>query len=663
MAKNRKIMLWLTGECDQRGIWLLQMFYNIHLPEGVAKKYGLAVSLDRSHPVAADYTRQALAQFVADFPSVGLLVCLGEALCGRDNQVEWFTQTIIPGVQMGLRARGWTEADLVDRDKLPPIVVRGHHIVEYESHKDVFGAGLKLYPNLMSMSKFNGESLTTWEPRGRYQQFHKDLAAHSATHLANIHLLANLEPFRYAGFPFIWNSVKAIRDRLDGDGIHLYPRSYWDWPNAPDNVAGLRQLDRDRLWYESWARYAWKIDRDPAEEQAHWIARLEEAYGTVAAAEKIYEAYAASGECAPRLLRRFGITGGNRQALSLGMTLDQMVHAEQYRVWEDLRASDSPPGEDLREYVTREWEKREHHGETPPQIIRQARDYAGRAVAAIEAAAGQVTRNRDEFERLRNDIHCIAEMTEHYIQTAEAALLVIRHELSKDPDDLKSALGRLEASLAAFRRLAGRAGPAYRYAVSFHGRQRIPFHGPYHWSQVVGKYEEELEDFRALVAGGGRDRGSAHCGRKPLTALPFQLLTPDMETYTVMKGARVFIDRSHVIQDIAPELVGLTGVRFSHEQARRGADIIVDIEVGKPCRVLIGYFGSAEADWLQVPALEHVAHANERGGYDVLIRDAAEIEGLPKVNVHAFRYEAGRQKIAMIGKGSFVILGVAAIED
>ena len=28
------------------------------------------------------------------------------------------------------------------------------------------------------------------------------------------------------------------------------------------------------------------------------------------------------------------------------------------------------------------------------------------------------------------------------------------------------------------------------------------------------------------------------------------------------------------------------------------------------------------------------------------------------VNVHAFRYEAGRQKLEFIGKGSFVILGV-----
>jgi hypothetical protein len=28
------------------------------------------------------------------------------------------------------------------------------------------------------------------------------------------------------------------------------------------------------------------------------------------------------------------------------------------------------------------------------------------------------------------------------------------------------------------------------------------------------------------------------------------------------------------------------------------------------------------------------------------------------VNIHAFRFEAGRQKLEFIGKGSFVVLGV-----
>ena len=118
LEKNREMFGWLTAECDKRGIWLIQMFYNIHLPEGLE----LGTSLERSEPKAADYTRKSIAKFVETYPNVGLLLCLGEALSGKGPQIEWFTKTIIPGVQDGLKARGQTE--------LPPIVVRGHHIVE-----------------------------------------------------------------------------------------------------------------------------------------------------------------------------------------------------------------------------------------------------------------------------------------------------------------------------------------------------------------------------------------------------------------------------------------------------------------------------------------------------------------------------------------------------
>jgi hypothetical protein len=40
-----------------------------------------------------------------------------------------------------------------------------------------------------------------------------------------------------------------------------------------------------------------------------------------------------------------------------------------------------------------------------------------------------------------------------------------------------------------------------------------------------------------------------------------------------------------------------------------------------------------------------------------VIRNAATIEGCPALNVHAFRYGPGRQKLELIGKGSFVVLG------
>ena len=80
--------------------------------------------------------------------------------------------------------------------------------------------------------------------------------------------------------------------------------------------------------------------------------------------------------------------------------------------------------------------------------------------------------------------------------------------------------------------------------------------------------------------------------------------------------------------------------------------------MSEPVSVLVGYFNSRQPVWLPVPSLETAAQADERGGVDTVLENAASIEGSPNVNVHAFRFNAGRQKLELIGKGSFVILGV-----
>jgi hypothetical protein len=36
------------------------------------------------------------------------------------------------------------------------------------------------------------------------------------------------------------------------------------------------------------------------------------------------------------------------------------------------------------------------------------------------------------------------------------------------------------------------------------------------------------------------------------------------------RRAKVFTDRDFVIESLAPELKGLTGIRFSHEMAKKG---------------------------------------------------------------------------------------------
>jgi hypothetical protein len=658
--QNVEMFRYIAEEADRRGIWVVQMFYNIILSKPFAEKHGLPTQLNRTEPVAADYTRKSVAEFVRQYPNVGLMICLGEALQDVPMQNEWLSKVILPGVKDGMAAAGLTEE--------PPVVVRTHAT----DPKVVMPEALKVYKNLYTEAKFNGESLTTWEPRGVWQQTHLAMSKLGTTHLANVHILANLEPFRYGSVRFIQKSVVAMRDRLGAGGLHLYPLAYWSWPDAPDKTSvPLKQLERDWIWFEAWARYAWNPDVDPATDRAYWIGRLTEHYGTPEAAAKILDAYNDSGECAPRLLRRFGITEGNRQTLSLGMTLDQLVTPDKYRPYAELWLSQAPLGERLHEYADREWSKQPHEGETPVSINREVRMYAAQAVAAIEAAAPHVTKNAGEFARLRNDMHCIQALSENYAAKAEAALAVLRFQHSHDMADMDQARRSLATSLDYFSKLVALTKDSYRFANTMQTSQRrIPVPGGkdgqpanYHWTQLLPTYEKELADFDQHLAELKRSGPGAvrQASIKPLQPASFKLLSTHAEVYRPGPGAKVFTDRAWEIHSLAPEFAALTGIRFSDAEARAGRYVPIDFETNVSVQIVIGYVQSKEKGWRQPPELETDALVGNLTNEPLLL-NAASVDTLPQINAYVLKYGPGRHKIELRGNGSFVILGVAAAQ-
>jgi len=654
--KNVEMFHWLTTECDKRGIWLVQMFYNIFLPKPLAEKHGLPTQLPASTPLAADYTRKAIAEFVRQYPNVGLMVCLGEALQGTTNQIFWATNTILPGVLDGMRAAGLREQ--------PPVVIRTHAM----NPQAIMPACFQVYSNLFTETKYNGESLTTYEPRGRSQATHLAMAE-LGPHLVNVHILSNLEPFRYGAQRFIRKSVIASLDRLGASGLHLYPLSYWNWPDTPDKLRQpMKQWDRDWIWFEAWARYAWNPDIPEEADRAYWVGRLADRYGTVRAAERILDAYNDAGEVAPMLIRRFGITEGNRQTLSLGMTLDQLVNPNCYGAITELWESQAPPGERLDVFVKREWAGEPHEGETPRSVVADTLRFSSNAVALISSIPQRdIARNRAEFERLQNDFRCIELMAQNYAEKVRAAERVLRYNFSKDIADMEAAERHMARSLDYFRELTQLTAATYSFANSMQtGHRKIPFGGAingvgtnYHWTHVLPLYEKELEDFRARVAEmKDPTRATTQAPRAPWPAAKFTLLSTNAETYEVREGARPFMDRQYKLFNLAPELRGLTGIRFSHEKAKNGRYVPIEFEVREPVRVLIGYFQNEREIWLQVPNLDVASHADERGGVEPVLRNAASVEECPDVNVHAFRYEPGRHRLELIGKGSFIVLGV-----
>ena len=97
--KNEEMFSFLTAEADKRGIFVIQMFYNILLSKPFAEHYGLKTQ-DRNRPITpliSDYTRKSVAAFIEKYPNVGLLVYLGEAMDTYEDDVGGLPKPLFRG--------------------------------------------------------------------------------------------------------------------------------------------------------------------------------------------------------------------------------------------------------------------------------------------------------------------------------------------------------------------------------------------------------------------------------------------------------------------------------------------------------------------------------------------------------------------------------------
>ena len=638
LESNMAMFRWLTGEADRRGIWVIQAFYNIHISHALAKARGVPFQQHAPTPLTSAYTRYCISEFIRSYPNVGLMMTLGEAL-RPEYGPEWLTGTIIPGVRDGMRALATTRE--------PPIIVRAHatHI------EDAIRQALPLYRNIYTMHKWNGESLTWTDVRGEVLRMHESLVRLGSAHIANIHLLSNLEPFRWGDPDFIRQTLVSCR-RIGIQGVHVYPLRYWDWPNSADNPPEL-QFERDWIWFEAWGRYAWNPDRPPAAEREYWIGRIAGRYGSRAAAAHILDAYELSGICAPRLLPRIGITEGNRQSFTLGMLMTQLIDPERYNALNLLWEGDAPPGERLADYVRKEWEHRPHEGETPVGVAAQVMDSAVRAVAAIEAARPLVTRDRAEFDRLANDMHAIEAQYRYYNAKTRAAALVLRYGYSRDPADLRGALPFLEESLAHYRHLVELTDKTYREACSVHSAsRRIPFLGApgryTHWRDCLPAYEHELAVFRRnLHLIETSSRGAPNQERPSWPAVRPTLTASTGELFRVEPGARLYSDdRRLTLGQVAPELLGLTGIRIRQDDAARSG-VRLAFTLPDTAQVLVGFFRSEKKGGAAAPPADE---------WEPILRNGIVVEGHPGFTVWAHALPAGRNELDL-GRGAYVVLG------
>src|SRR5690606_26094324 len=116
------------------------------------------------------------------------------------------------------------------------------------------------------------------------------------------------------------------------------------------------------------------------------------------------------------------------------------------------------------EFVRKEWNREPHVGETPFSVIRDVTKFSRRARELMAAAAPLVSKNRSEFERWNNDIHCVDLMTAFYAEKVKAAELVLRHGYSKDIADMEKADVHMANSLEHFKALTRLTEKSYRFA-------------------------------------------------------------------------------------------------------------------------------------------------------------------------------------------------------
>jgi hypothetical protein len=654
MQKNQEMFGFLVDEADRRGIRVIQMFYNIILSKPFADHYGLNTQ-DRNRPITpliADYTRKSIAAFVEKYPRVGFLVCLGEAMSGIDTDIKWMTETVIPGIKDGLKASGRTDT--------PPIILRNHDT----DGPAVLKASLPLYPNIYTMNKYTGESLTTYEPGGPWGETHRMLAAAAPIHIDNVHILANLEPWRWSSPAFTQKAVQAMHRVHHSKGLHLYPQaSYWDWPYTADKLQDgrrLLQIDRDWMWYRAWGRYAWNCERGA--DQTYWKEQLADYYGidTISAGQ-LLRAYDEAGEIAPKLLRRFGITEGNRQTLLLGMTMGELVNPYKYTIYPGFYESCGPEGEKLIEYVEKEWKGEKHVGELPLDIVEQCAQHGIEAEHAVDLLVANPTRHADEFERVRKDMKFYRMFAAAFRLKVIAAQQVLNYKWSQDIKYLDKAVQYMEQSQNWWNILSAATQDAYLYANSMQTAQRrIPVGGDggkmKTWSELATVYQAELDALKENIIKLKNPMEKANENILPAQPASVKLFAKNTQLITLKKGAIIFENRPDTpVDSVAPELIGLQALVLNRDTTRI-VGTTIEFESDKPVKLLVGLFKDDDSKWAKAPKLEIDATGNEYGQAEPLLTNAISIVQMPKVNIHQYTLPAGRQTLHL-PKGILMVAG------
>jgi hypothetical protein len=492
LERNIEYFKWFTAEADKRGIWVIFHFYNIHVPKTFAEAHkaeGVHVANEEATPLLASYTRYAISEFIRNYPSVGLLVCAGEAL--EVKKEEWVRDVIIPAVK--------------DAGKEPPIIVR-EWTIDRDRFKEIV---VPAYQNLYTMMKHNVEMIVSPHPDPRNEAWTK--IGHQ--HLVNLHEVADVKPLRWGSPVLLQEMIRHWRE-MGIAGIHVYPMVSWGWPYTEDRTEPrLLTLDRDWIWFEAIGRYGWNPDRDEVQEKEYWIGRLQEKFGAREAAEHLLAFYETTGPVLPGLQNLMSIfnMNWNPTIVAREQVLDAMLNSDRQNGLDNplsrpldrltlaryaMKFGGNPedlgkqPPLSVKEYVLKEMSGGEvlRRRITPPQLLDVFQAATAEGGAHAREAARTATRNKDEAGRFGADAEILQEITGFYRHKIDAAISKGRYDRDHHPEDLQAMMASLEKSVSDYRRFMAKADSQYLQATDMTRYLN--------WDIAIKAFEGELGFYR-----------------------------------------------------------------------------------------------------------------------------------------------------------------------
>lgn len=497
LERNIEYFRWFTAEADKRGIWVIFHFYNIHVPKTFAEAHkaeGVRVANSEATPLLADYTRYAIGEFVKNYPSVGLLVCAGEALSVK--QEEWIRDVIIPGVK--------------DAGKEPPIIVR-EWTIDRDRFKEIV---VPAYRNLYTMMKHNVEMIVSPLPDPRNEAWTKI----GREHIVNLHEVADVKPLRWGSPAFIREMIQHWRETKIA-GTHAYPMVSWEWPYTLDKVEPkLLTLDRDWIWLQAIGRYCWNPDREEAAEREYWIGELAKRFGAREAAEHLLAYYETTGPVLPGLQNLTSIfnMNWNPTIVAREQMLDALLNADRQNGLDNPLARPldrltlqryatkfggsaaefgaHPPmsvKDYLASFASSRGEEARRHWVTPPQLLEIFEAAAAEGATHAREAARSATSHREEVARFVSDAEILQEIAGFYRDKISAAILRGQYDRDHRPGDLQAMMAALAKSLESYRRFMQKADASYRQATDM-----VRY---LNWDIAIKAFDGELAFYRNEV--------------------------------------------------------------------------------------------------------------------------------------------------------------------